>query len=131
MLQVLLDAAVMYDERSQQQPERLPPLLIVITGKGPDKAAYMQQLSSKTFERLALRTAWLEASDYPVLLACADLGVSLHASSSDLDLPMKVSDMLGWCAMASLSCGHLVVVHAHLWGCVVHCMSIACAARAS
>lgn len=98
-VQVLLDAAALYESRSQAQPERLPRLVLVITGKGPQKAAYLQQLAGLAFERIALRTAWLQAPDYPSLLACADLGVSLHASSSDLDLPMKVADMLGWCAV--------------------------------
>lgn len=68
----------------------LPQLLIIVTGKGPQKAMYEDRMRKLDLRHVAFRTAWLESSDYPCLLGSADLGVCLHTSSSGLDLPMKV-----------------------------------------
>lgn len=75
-------------------------LLVVITGKGLLRAAFLQALGAAgdtlAPELVAVRTTFLpSAHAYAQLLAAADLGLCLHTSSSGLDLPMKVVDMFG------------------------------------
>lgn len=74
-------------------PGRYPQVLIIVTGKGPQRAQYERRLRALDLRSVAFRTAWLSAEDYPRLLGSADLGVCLHTSSSGLDLPMKVSTL--------------------------------------
>ncbi|KAL9541439.1 hypothetical protein MBANPS3_009122 [Mucor bainieri] len=72
-----------------------PRLLFVITGNGPQKKYYQEKIKQMTLKKTRIVTAWLETGDYPLLLGSADLGISLHTSSSGMDLPMKVVDMFG------------------------------------
>lgn len=77
----------------------LPSILAIITGKGPLQSDYLNQI--RTLQRqqklpnIHVLTTWLSAADYARLLGSADLGISLHTSSSGVDLPMKVVDMFG------------------------------------
>ncbi|OSD05625.1 glycosyltransferase family 33 protein [Trametes coccinea BRFM310] len=108
---MLLDALKQYElaararEGLEDEKERLPKILMAVTGKGPLRQRYMREV-----ERLQMGSGqgdeggwryvrcaslWLEADDYPLLLGSADLGISLHSSSSGRDLPMKVVDMFG------------------------------------
>ncbi|KAL2631705.1 hypothetical protein R1flu_016391 [Riccia fluitans] len=131
---ILLEAALMYDRRvsailgesdsvfeKEANQDKVKPrlsslfprLLIIVTGKGPMRSLYEDRIRKLRLRRVAFRTMWVSAEDYPLLLGSADLGVSLHTSSSGLDLPMKVVDMFGCglpvCA-ASYSCiGELVL----------------------
>ncbi|KAJ3267695.1 hypothetical protein HK104_005700, partial [Borealophlyctis nickersoniae] len=110
---LLLSAARLYDDRASTSSARnLPDLVFVITGKGALKDHYKGEIGKVEWRRVRIVTAWLEAGDYPLLLGSADLGISLHTSSSGLDLPMKVVDMFGCglpvCAVGFQCIGELI-----------------------
>ncbi|KAI1321574.1 hypothetical protein EDD11_003054 [Mortierella claussenii] len=97
--QLLLDAAKQYDNLSKLEntgsSHIFPKLLFVITGKGPLKQHYEEIISKTSFVSVRFITTWLSPENYPLLLGSADLGVSLHTSTSGVDLPMKIVDMFG------------------------------------
>lgn len=86
-----------------------PKLRVIITGKGPmydqTQAEIGQLRQDKQFnEYITIYTVWLPSEDYPKILGVADLGVSLHESSSGWDLPMKIVDMFG-CGIPCIALG--------------------------
>lgn len=98
-MDMLLDAASLYNRAAQAADARLPRVSLVITGKGPLRTTYEARFAARAqrehWTHVRTTLAWLAADDYPRLLGCVDVGVSLHQSSSGLDLPMKVVDLLG------------------------------------
>ena len=96
---ILLDALIKYSDLAITTHPELPEILAVITGKGPQRADFQSRISQLKaegkLEMVTIETAFLSINDYARLLGSADLGVSLHTSSSGVDLPMKVVDMFG------------------------------------
>ena len=96
---LLLEAAIKCDamigshDRGADQP--FTHLLIVITGRGPLRRHYEKEIARLRFTKIHLRTVWLAQEDYPLMLGAADLGLCCHRSSSGVDLPMKVADLMG------------------------------------
>ncbi|CAD6581721.1 MAG: mannosyltransferase [Tremellales sp. Tagirdzhanova-0007] len=103
---LLLTALDIY--QSSVASAKLPKLLVLITGKGHLRKGFEKAVAAReanSWKDIAVRCTFVPARDYPTLLGCADLGVSLHTSSSGLDLPMKVVDMFG-CSVPVLAKGY-------------------------
>jgi len=96
---ILLNALMNYSDLALTSHPELPEIFVIVTGKGPQKADFLSKIKSlkavDKLEMVTIQTAFLSADNYAKLLGSADLGVSLHMSSSGVDLPMKVVDMFG------------------------------------
>ncbi|KAH9252962.1 hypothetical protein BASA81_009118 [Batrachochytrium salamandrivorans] len=84
---MLLEACLAYKGKRK--------LYLVITGKGPLLAKYKPALARFPNSHCQLQSVWFSQQDYPKFLQVCQLGISMHTSTSGLDLPMKVIDMFG------------------------------------
>ncbi|TID30899.1 hypothetical protein CANINC_000491 [Pichia inconspicua] len=80
---------ILVDSKSKQR------IIAIVTGKGPLQRNFMKSLKEHDWKNIAVKNVWLPIEEYPKILKIADLGISLHYSSSGLDLPMKIVDLFG------------------------------------
>ena len=91
---LLVEALERYDRAIADAPA--PDLLVlVVPGSARSATRGCARMAALRFRRVHLRALWLEAEEYPRVVAAADLGVSVHRSTSGLDLPMKIADLQG------------------------------------
>uniref|UniRef100_A0A0R3WIW5 Chitobiosyldiphosphodolichol beta-mannosyltransferase n=1 Tax=Hydatigena taeniaeformis TaxID=6205 RepID=A0A0R3WIW5_HYDTA len=93
---IMLEALDSYNATVTSSPNiSFHKLIYIVTGRGPLKSHFQAIIKERKWEHVEVLTPWLEWSDYLLLLGAADLGVSLHHSTSNLDLPMKIVDLIG------------------------------------
>jgi beta-1,4-mannosyltransferase len=68
-------------------------LTVYITGDGPTRKGLAPRLAALRLKGVLTDTGFLPEAEYWNLIRRADLGLSLHRSSSGLDLAMKVVDL--------------------------------------
>ena len=110
---ILLKAMQIYN-RVASDSLKLPKLLVIITGKGPLKDHFVNECGKLDLPYVSFNFAWLSPTDYPLIVASATLGLSLHSSSSGVDLPMKIIDMFG-CGVPALSLDYERFIYMHIY----------------
>ncbi len=88
------DMPLLLDALERLTPDCAARWELYLTGTGPGLAALASRIDALRRRGLAIHAGYLPPADYQDLLARADLGLSLHRSSSGLDLAMKVVDLL-------------------------------------
>lgn len=91
---LLIEALTLLDKKlSERKAENR--ILMFVTGKGPLQSEFLNSVNSKIWKNVIIKNVWLPINTYPNILRISDLGISLHYSSSGLDLPMKIVDLFG------------------------------------
>lgn len=91
---VLVEALVLLEKKLKADSSKHR-IIMLVTGKGPLQADFLKLVKQYRWEFVFIKNVWLPIKEYPNILKVADLGISLHYSSSGLDLPMKIVDLFG------------------------------------
>lgn len=93
-LEILIQALIVLDKKLSEKKSKNR-ILMFVTGKGPLQLPFLKLVNSNTWKNILIKNVWLPIKEYPNILKISDLGISLHYSSSGLDLPMKIVDLFG------------------------------------
>lgn len=82
---MLIEALGIYERKARAAEGKLPKVLMVVTGKGPDRERYMREVAKlqegedgeEGWKYVRCISMWLEAADYPIMLGMAFLKVCL------------------------------------------------------
>jgi len=99
-IEYLFNSMIRYEKHCSHQDvlaKKPRHLMLVCTGSGERKKIYQEMIEENRYKwkYISIVMKWFKPDDYPKMVACADVGICLHYSSSGFDLPMKVVDMFG------------------------------------
>ena len=92
-LPLLAAALQRLSEHLEADPWREGNLRLLVSGNGPLRREWGERLRALGSGRIQVETPDVPVEEYPALLAAAHLGISIHRSSSGLDLPMKIVEL--------------------------------------
>lgn len=95
LLEAVERCEVLIDARERERGRAFPSVALVLTGDGPMRERYLPRIAAREGRRITVSTGWFSSEDYTTLVGCADLGISVHRSTSGVDLPMKICDLFG------------------------------------
>lgn len=91
---LLVDSLVLLEEKLNEINYKYK-IFMIVTGKGPLQSNFNKMIKSHSWNHIIINNVWLPIEEYPNILKISNLGISLHYSSSGLDLPMKIVDLFG------------------------------------
>lgn len=91
-LAMLLDAARRLDAAARAASRHVA---VVVSGRGPGRDDFERRARELGTTHVHVRAHWVTAEEYPALVAGAALGISLHQSTSGVDLPIKIAELFG------------------------------------
>jgi beta-1,4-mannosyltransferase len=74
---------------------RIPPITFIVAGDGDRREELERKWLALPLRHVRFEFGWFPQDEYQSRLRQSTIGLSLHRSTNNLDLPTKVSDMIG------------------------------------